>query len=262
MPNYTNQGGRPSGAVLEGDWKLIEHYEDGRLELFNIKSDISEKADVSAENAPRVAALRGKLEAWRRSMNASSNTANPAFAPALWDACYGSTDPSRIEVRNTAKEMAAALEPWRNAMDGVKAYNGKDAPPASAESGFVMLEARNAEIHGEKLRYEQSAIKDTLGYWTDPRDFAQWDCEIPQAGRYAVEVLQGCAKGGSLVDVIVGEASTRFTVEDTGHFQRFVPRRIGVLDLPAGKTTLAVKPFEKKGAAVMDLRRVSLIRVP
>ncbi len=262
MPNYTNQGGRPSGAVLEGDWKLIEHYEDGRLELFNIKSDISEKADVSGENAPRVAALRGKLEAWRRSVNASSNKANPAFAPALWDACYGTTDPSRIEVRTTAKEMAAALEPWRNAMDGVKAYNGKDAPPALAESGFVLLEARNAEIHGEKLRYEQAAIKDTLGYWTDPRDFVQWDCEIPQAGRYAVEVLQGCAKGGSLVDVVVGEASARFTVEDTGHFQRFVPRRVGVLDLPAGKTTLAVKPFEKKGAAVMDLRRVSLTRVP
>ena len=262
MPNYTNQGGRPSGAVLEGDWKLIEHYEDGRLELFNLKSDISEKADVSAEEAPRVAALRGKLEAWRRNLNASAPRANPAFAPALWDACYGSVDPSRIELRSTAKEMAAALEPWRNAMDEVKAYTGKDARPAPAASGFVMLEARNAEIHGEKLRYEQAPQKDTLGYWTDPRDFPQWDCEIPQAGRYAVEILQGCVKGGSVVDVIVGEASARFTVEETGHFQRFVPRRVGVLDLPAGKTTLAVKPFEKKGAAIMDLRRVSLVRVP
>ena len=92
-------------------------------------------------------------------------------------------------------------------------------------------------------------------------DWAEWDCEIPQAGKYAVEVLQGCVKGGSVVDVGVGDASVRFTVEDTGHFQRFVPRRIGILELPAGKTSVSVKPVEKKGA-VMDLRRVSLIRLP
>jgi len=264
MPNYTNQGGRPSGAVLEGDWKLIEHYEDGRLELFNLKMDVSEKADVSATEPARVAALRGKLEAWRRSVNASMPKANPAFDPALWDACYGTTDPSRVELRATAVETAAPMEPWRKAMDGTnprKRIETATPNPATA-SGFVMLEARDAEVHAEKLRYELPPQKDTLGFWVDPRDFAQWDCNIPSAGRYAVEVLQGCVKGGSIVDVIIGEASVRFTVEDTGHFQRFVPRRVGIVELPAGKTILAVKPVEKKGGAVMDLRRVSLVRVP
>jgi hypothetical protein len=61
--------------------------------------------------------------------------------------------------------------------------------------------------------------------------------------------------------VRVGEQSARFTVEDTGHFQRFVPRRVGVLELPAGSTTVSVRPHEKKGGAVMDLRRVMLVRV-
>lgn len=264
MPNYTNQGGRPSGAVLEGDWKLIEHYEDGRLELFNVKTDVSEKADVSATEPARVAALRGKLEAWRRSVNASMPKANPAFDPAIWDACYGTTDPSRVELRATALETAAPLDAWRKAMNGANPRNRNETatPDPATASGFVMLEARDAEVHAEKLRYELPPQKDTLGFWVDPRDFAQWDCNIPSAGRYAVEVLQGCVKGGSIVDVIVGDASVRFTVEDTGHFQRFVPRRVGIVELPAGKTTLAVKPVEKKGGAVMDLRRVSLIRVP
>ncbi len=53
----------------------------------------------------------------------------------------------------------------------------------------------------------------------------------------------------------------QFTVEDTGHFQRFVPKQIGMLELPAGKTVVAVRPKEKKGGAVMDLRRVTLVRV-
>ena len=63
------------------------------------------------------------------------------------------------------------------------------------------------------------------------------------------------------MEVSVGDAKLQFTVAETGHYQRFVPRRVGVLELPAGKTSVAVKPVEKKGA-VMDLRRVSLIRVP
>ena len=44
FPHYTNQGGRPGGAVREGDWKLIEHYEDGRVELFNLAKDAGEDA--------------------------------------------------------------------------------------------------------------------------------------------------------------------------------------------------------------------------
>ena len=36
FPNYTNQGGRPAGAIRDGDWKLVEQFEDGSVELFNL----------------------------------------------------------------------------------------------------------------------------------------------------------------------------------------------------------------------------------
>jgi hypothetical protein len=263
MPNYTNQGGRPSGAIREGNWKLIEHYEDGRMELFDVKADPSEQNDLAAGEAARIAAMRGKLEAWRRSVNASMPKANPDFQPALWTACYETFDPSRVELRSTAAEMAVSMEAWRGVMSGAGG-RGKNSEAVGTEpvvSGLVHLEAKDAQVHGEKLRYETLPQKDTLGYWVDEKDWAEWDCEIPQAGRYAVEVLQGCVKGGSQVEVTVGEKSLQFTVTDTGHFQRFVPRRVGVLELPVGKASVRVKPVEKKGA-VMDLRRVSLIRVP
>jgi hypothetical protein len=261
MPNYTNQGGRPSGAMREGDWKLIEHYEDGRLELFNLKTDTSETKDVSASEAPRVAAMRGKLEAWRRSVKASMPKGNPAFQPKLWSACYEAFDASRVEVRNTAAEMAPAMEAWRQAMDGANSKRQAQAAQPTGPAGLVLLEARNASVVGEKLRYEEPPQKDTLGFWVNPADYAEWDCTVPQAGRYAVEVLQGGVKGGSLVEVRVGAQSVRFTVEDTGHFQRFVPRRIGVVELPAGPSVVSVRPVEKVGGAVMDLRRVMLVRM-
>ena len=236
MPNYTNQGGRPSGAVREGDWKLIEHYEDGRMELFDVKADPAEENDVSAKEPARVAAMRGKLEAWRRSVKASMPRANPAFQPALWDACYSAFDPSKVELRATAAEMALSMEAWRKVMSGASGRGERAAGVGSAAgaSGLVHLEARDAQVHGSKLRYEEPPQKDTLGFWVQAEDWAEWDCEIPQAGKYAVEVLQGCVKGGSVVDVGVGDASVRFTVEDTGHFQRFVPRRIGILELLRG----------------------------
>jgi arylsulfatase A len=39
-------------------------------------------------------------------------------------------------------------------------------------------------------------------------------------------------------------------------------RTIGTVELPAGKTTLAIKPQTKPGPAVMDIRRVVLRPAP
>ncbi|MEM6844049.1 MAG: sulfatase, partial [Bacteroidota bacterium] len=46
FPHFSGQGARPAGAVREGKWKLIENYETGGTELFNLAEDISEKNDL------------------------------------------------------------------------------------------------------------------------------------------------------------------------------------------------------------------------
>jgi len=60
-PHYSNQGGIPAGAVREGDYKLLENYEDGSIALYNLKEDIGEKNDLSAEMPEKAAALKEKL---------------------------------------------------------------------------------------------------------------------------------------------------------------------------------------------------------
>ena len=77
-PHYGNQGGAPGGAVRDGDWKLIEWYEDGRCELFNLRDDLGEKTNLAAANPAKVEELRGKLRAWRQSVQAVMPTPNPA----------------------------------------------------------------------------------------------------------------------------------------------------------------------------------------
>ncbi|MEM7394761.1 MAG: sulfatase, partial [Verrucomicrobiota bacterium] len=65
-PHYSNQGGHPSSAVREGDYKLIEHFEDGSVELYNLKEDLGERNDLSEQMPELAARLKQSLEAWRK----------------------------------------------------------------------------------------------------------------------------------------------------------------------------------------------------
>ena len=254
QPHYMNQGGKPAGVAREGDWKLIEQYEDGSLELYNLAKDPSETTDLAAAEPARVAALRGKLEAWRRSVGAEPIKANANFGRALWEDCFVKTDVSKLQALPTSEAMRPLLADWRKAMN--------DATTEGANS-LIFLEARDAQVKATKMKYEEPPQKDTLGFWVNAEDTASWTFQAPKAGTYRVTVLQGCGKGngGSVVALDTKQGSCEFTVEETGHFQRFVPREVGKLTLVAGENTLTVRPVKKAKAAVMDLRRVILERV-
>ena len=81
-PHYSNQGGAPHGAIRDGDWKLIEWYEDGALELYNIPQDIGEKNNLAAQHPDTVKDLHRKLIAWRQEVGALMPTPNPDSVPA------------------------------------------------------------------------------------------------------------------------------------------------------------------------------------
>jgi arylsulfatase A-like enzyme len=76
-PHYGNQGGAPGGAVRDGDWKLIEWYEDGSRELFNVQNDIGETENLADAMPQKVEELRTKLQAWRTDVSAMMPTPNP-----------------------------------------------------------------------------------------------------------------------------------------------------------------------------------------
>src|SRR5204863_9108245 len=121
--------------------------------------------------------------------------------------------------------------------------------------------AKAADVHGIMLRYEPLPHKSTLGYWVRSDDWASWEFQITKPGKFRVEILQGCGSGsgGSEVEFTVGAQRLAMTVEETGGFQNFVRREIGVLEFAQpGRFTLAVKALKKPGVAVMDLREVHL----
>jgi arylsulfatase A len=70
---------RPFGAVRSGDWKLIEFYEEMRVELYNLKDDLGESRDLAREKSEKAAELREMLHEWRKSVNAQMPTPNPDY---------------------------------------------------------------------------------------------------------------------------------------------------------------------------------------
>src|SRR5688572_15394030 len=135
---------------------------------------------------------------------------------------------------------------------------------SATRANEIVLPASKAIVHGEMLRYEPQTNKNCLGYWTRAEDWAEWKFSVERPGTFDLEVWQGCGKGngGSDVRVEVTGQSFDFVVDETGHFQSFIPRKLGRVHFgKAGEFTLAVKPQNKKAAAVMDIRQVTLTRV-
>lgn len=255
QPHYMNQGSRPSGAMREGPWKLIEHYENGLCELFHLEKDRGETTDVSEMEPSRIAEMRGKLERWRREVGAQTNPPNQQYNPHLGKKLYAEIDVSKLTTATKATETSKQLEGWRVAMNGAT-----DAKKVSPGIGIIILNAKDAIVHGEKLRHEPEPHKDTIGYWANMNDWVEWKVAVPHGGEYAVELLQGAGKGsgGATIEITIAGQMLKHTVKETGHFQRFLPITIGTVRLEAGEQTLTIRAKTKPGFGVMDLRRVAL----
>jgi arylsulfatase A-like enzyme len=69
----------PVGAIRADDWKLLEYFEDGRTELYNLQSDPGETKDLAKQNPEKTRALLNQLHQWREQVGAAMPVVNPAF---------------------------------------------------------------------------------------------------------------------------------------------------------------------------------------
>jgi arylsulfatase A-like enzyme len=78
-PHYSNQGGDPGSAVRTGKYKLIDNFETGKQELYDLEKDISETTDLAESNPQKVKELTKILNDWRLRNHAKMMTPNPNF---------------------------------------------------------------------------------------------------------------------------------------------------------------------------------------
>jgi arylsulfatase A-like enzyme len=79
--HYQLGGAMPYGAIRSGDFKLVEFFNDMRVELYDVKHDIGEERDLARAEPKRVAELRDRLHAWRKEVGAQMPTPNPKYDP-------------------------------------------------------------------------------------------------------------------------------------------------------------------------------------
>jgi len=128
FPHYTNQGGRPSGAMRDGAWLLIERYDEDRNELYDLSRDIGQQQDLAAQHPERVTSMRAALDAWRRENDVQYNIPNPACDEEAFRQLYVDTDPGRFDPVNADEQEWARIREWRKGMDHVT-YTGRSGSP-------------------------------------------------------------------------------------------------------------------------------------
>ncbi len=70
-PHFSNQLGRPAGAMRLGDYKLTESYETGEMELYNLREDISESKNLAASMPKKKQEMAAQLKAWQQQVKAN-----------------------------------------------------------------------------------------------------------------------------------------------------------------------------------------------
>jgi len=90
-PHYGNQGGTPGASVRSGDYKLIEFFEDNRLELYDLRNDASEARNLAADHPDVAQRLKARLDEWKEDVQAQIPQRNPEYAGTKGEAtsCTG-----------------------------------------------------------------------------------------------------------------------------------------------------------------------------
>ncbi len=70
-PHYSPQGGPPGGAIRNGPWKLVERYENGQVELYNVRADVGERKNRVNQRPDLVRRMRNRLHEWYREVDAN-----------------------------------------------------------------------------------------------------------------------------------------------------------------------------------------------
>ena len=124
----------------------------------------------------------------------------------------------------------------------------------------ITLHAHDATVHGVNLRYEFRPDKNTLGYWSNPKDWVSWDFEVKKPGKFIVVAMQGSPVSKDIQITCDGQ-TINYTTKNTGSYHTFTFLEVGTLTFEKpGNKTLNLKPKPGPGP-VMDLRQVILLPV-
>ena len=209
FPHYSQSFGRPGGAIRVGNLKLIEYFEDGRRELFDLAKDIGESKNLAAEKPEVVKELAAKLAAWRKEVGAKMPVPNPDYKPNP-QADDGSITllgrtafVTGVQLRFEPAPHKNTLGYWTNAADTAYFEFTVTKPGTFAVSVLQGAGKGSGGAEVELAVGESKAtftVKDTGGFQQfETRDVCE--LKIDKAGRHTLTVTPKSKPGVAVMDL-------------------------------------------------------------
>jgi len=137
---------------------------------------------------------------------------------------------------------------------------------AAQADGTYVLGAGDAEIHGRTASYDWQSVEkeDYIGSWTDPKDYVTWMVNLPNQGRYRVEVCYAspARQGAQFTVGSQGGGGVSGTAKQTKTARDFRTDALGEILLQAGRQTLVARIVSPPTGAGINLYEVRLVPVP
>lgn len=127
----------------------------------------------------------------------------------------------------------------------------------------IVLAVADAELTGDELQLEDDDDEPPhITSWRKVQDEAVWAVEAPAAGLYRVEIDYASDRGGGEFEMRLNAHRFTGTIHPTGGADQYRPFSVGEVALPAGRTTLKIKPTRlEEGQPLMNLREVRIMPV-
>jgi arylsulfatase A len=204
-PHYSNQGGKPGGAVRNGQYKLIEWYETGRQELYDLSKDPSESHNLIDENP----GIDKDMSTILHSSDLRMPTPNPNYVPNPQAKDGIITLPARtaevhgLQLRFEPMPHKNTLGYWTRAEDWASWEFTVTTPGKFA---VEVLQGCGKGQGGSEVQVklgEQNlsfTVEDT-GHFQNfkPRDIGA--LTLPKAGRYTLEVRPTKKAAAAVMDL-------------------------------------------------------------
>jgi hypothetical protein len=148
-------------------------------------------------------------------------------------------------------DVRAVVEPVAPQPGRLNFYgSAKSIPVPAGSDGSFVLGAREARRHGARLLYQKGVTKDSIGAWTEAKEFVSWAIDAKMAGNFRV-VAEYAATGGTNAYAVelspavpAGKPAARLAAakKPTGSWDAFGEQDMGVLRIPeAGRWVVAVR---------------------
>ncbi|HEX4122225.1 MAG TPA: alpha-L-fucosidase [Verrucomicrobiae bacterium] len=179
--------------------------------------------------------------------------------------CYLLSDKSHLPTQSCPDGLAILVPPQApDPISSTIVLKIKGAPDVDQTAtisqdydGSISLSASDAVLHGDAIQTESLAGHDSIGFWTNPENWAEWTFKVTTPGQFTVSA-DVASLGAASLDLSVADSHLRADAHATGSYTKFKSAKFGSIDIPSsGLVTLTLRPV-KDGWQPVNLRSLRL----